>query len=187
MPKKRNENIEQEVSTSSNLNQTNVPEKAPSYLIELAKSGRAECKKCDLKIENKALRVGVILEGEWGLFTRWQHLQCTIFHKSVESVEKIDGYKELDVKEREMVASRFSASQNEIDDEFVAINPDDLVRKSWDRQMEPHSDLLMPLLPYQKEGLAWMHNQELTSCHGGLLADEMGRLICDAILPNLLS
>jgi DNA repair protein RAD16 len=35
-------------------------------------------------------------------------------------------------------------------------------------------DLLMPLLPYQKEGLGWMLHQEESSVHGGILADEMG-------------
>lgn len=33
----------------------------------------------------------------------------------------------------------------------------------------------MPLLPYQKEGLAWMVHQETSSSNrGGILADEMG-------------
>jgi DNA repair protein RAD16 len=32
----------------------------------------------------------------------------------------------------------------------------------------------MPLLPYQKEGLGWMSNQESSDMHGGILADEMG-------------
>eukprot|EP00605_Chrysophyceae_sp_TOSAG23-4_P001643 GSChrysophyteH1.ASY1.ANO1.1804.1 assembled CDS len=32
----------------------------------------------------------------------------------------------------------------------------------------------MPLLPYQKEGLAWMINQEDGPVRGGILADEMG-------------
>jgi hypothetical protein len=45
--------------------------------VELAKSGRAECKRCDSFIANKSVRVGVLIDGEWGLFTRWQHLDCT--------------------------------------------------------------------------------------------------------------
>lgn len=40
--------------------------------------------------------------------------------------------------------------------------------------MEPSKNMLMPLLPYQKEGLGWMMNQETNSVHGGILADEMG-------------
>ena len=41
--------------------------------------------------------------------------------------------------------------------------------------VEPSSDLLMPLLPYQREGLGWMVHQELgNNNYGGILADEMG-------------
>eukprot|EP00191_Tetraselmis_sp_GSL018_P011900 CAMPEP_0177603418 /NCGR_PEP_ID=MMETSP0419_2-20121207/15501_1 /TAXON_ID=582737 /ORGANISM="Tetraselmis sp., Strain GSL018" /LENGTH=1172 /DNA_ID=CAMNT_0019097187 /DNA_START=210 /DNA_END=3726 /DNA_ORIENTATION=+ len=41
-------------------------------------------------------------------------------------------------------------------------------------EMEAAPELLMPLLPYQKEFLGWAVNQERGSIRGGLLADEMG-------------
>ena len=48
--------------------------------------------------------------------------------------------------------------------------------------MEPPLELLMPLLPYQKEFLAWGVAQEQGPVQGGILADEMGeppwRLMC---------
>lgn len=146
----------------------------PAYMVEIAKSGRAECKKCNEKIENKTIRIGVITEGDWGLFTRWQHLACTVFHKSLDTVENIDGYQELSEDIQEMIRQRFLASRNEIDDEFQALDPNDLVRKSWEKPLEPTADLLMPLLPYQKEGLGWLVHQEINDVHGGILADEMG-------------
>lgn len=34
------------------------------YVLEKAKSGRAECKKCNLKIAKDELRVGVIVQGD---------------------------------------------------------------------------------------------------------------------------
>lgn len=34
------------------------------YILELAKSGRAECKKCNLKIAKDELRVGVVVQGD---------------------------------------------------------------------------------------------------------------------------
>jgi DNA repair protein RAD16 len=34
--------------------------------------------------------------------------------------------------------------------------------------------LLADLLPYQKEGLGWLLNQEASCYRGGVLADEMG-------------
>ena len=146
----------------------------PSYIVELAKSGRAECKKCDSKIDHKTVRVGVIVDGQWGLTTRWQHLECTIFHKEIKLASELDGYQELDSDKKALVEERLQASANEVDDDDIPINPDELVRKAWDSPMDPPDDLLMPLLAYQKEGLGWMVNQEQSDSHGGILADEMG-------------
>lgn len=36
-------------------------------------------------------------------------------------------------------------------------------------------DLLLPLMPFQREGLGWMCRQERTVYRGGILADEMVR------------
>lgn len=41
-------------------------------------------------------------------------------------------------------------------------------------QLEPPLELLLPLLPYQKEFLGWGIAQERSALHGGILADEMG-------------
>lgn len=40
--------------------------------------------------------------------------------------------------------------------------------------MEPSEDLIIPLLRYQKEWLAWALKQEESTARGGILADEMG-------------
>lgn len=40
--------------------------------------------------------------------------------------------------------------------------------------MEPPPVLLVQLLPYQKEFLAWAIQQEQGAAKGGILADEMG-------------
>ncbi|KAG6404813.1 hypothetical protein SASPL_132389 [Salvia splendens] len=40
--------------------------------------------------------------------------------------------------------------------------------------VEPSDDLIIPLLRYQKEWLAWALGQEESSAQGGILADEMG-------------
>eukprot|EP01032_Pedospumella_encystans_P014510 gene14510-16657_t len=146
----------------------------PTYIVEVAKSGRAECKKCDCKIENKCIRIGVIVDGEWGLFTRWQHLDCTVFHKGINSVEELDGFSDLNTQQKDLVKERFALSANEVDEDMQPIDPDELVRKAWEKPVEPSPNLLMPLLPYQKEGLGWMVNQEQNDVHGGILADEMG-------------
>jgi DNA repair protein RAD16 len=41
-------------------------------------------------------------------------------------------------------------------------------------QRDPPKELLMPLLPFQKEWLAWSMKQEASKYKGGVLADEMG-------------
>jgi DNA repair protein RAD16 len=146
----------------------------PVYVIECAKSGRANCRRCDCKIDGKSVRVGLIIEGDWGLFTRWQHLDCTVFHSSIESVSKLDGFNELSSEHQRLVLERFKTGSSEVDEEQSPINPDELVRKNWDCPADPSDDLLVSLLPFQKEGLGWMLHQEDTSVHGGILADEMG-------------
>lgn len=40
--------------------------------------------------------------------------------------------------------------------------------------MEPAPEMLMSLLPFQKEFLAWAVDQERSEIRGGILADEMG-------------
>jgi DNA repair protein RAD16 len=146
----------------------------PTYIIELSKSGRAQCKKCDQLIPNKSVRVGILVDSDWGLLTRWQHLSCTFFHKALQSIECVDGFNTLSEEDQQLVISRFVQSRNEIDDDDIPIDPDAIVRKTWDHAVEPCSEVLLPLLPYQKEGLGWMINQEQGEFHGGILADEMG-------------
>eukprot|EP00850_Spirogloea_muscicola_P001122 SM000004S14992 [mRNA] locus=s4:637588:643739:- [translate_table: standard] len=59
--------------------------------------------------------------------------------------------------------------------EEAAVDPDALVqRKEPLPKREPPPELLMPLLPFQKEWLAWSLRQEDTPVKGGILADEMG-------------
>jgi DNA repair protein RAD16 len=97
-----------------------------------------------------------------------------VFHKSVVTPESIDGFLDLDIESQMLIRDRVEKSQNEVDQDMVPVEPDELVRKEWDQPVEPSDDLLMPLLPYQKEGLGWMLHQELGDVHGGILADEMG-------------
>lgn len=40
--------------------------------------------------------------------------------------------------------------------------------------MEQPEEILAPLLPYQRQFLAWAVSQEQSSVRGGILADEMG-------------
>ena len=40
--------------------------------------------------------------------------------------------------------------------------------------MEQPEEIMVPLLPYQRQFLAWGVSQEQSSVRGGILADEMG-------------
>ena len=103
----------------------------PQYILELAKSGRAECKRCSQKILKSELRVGVISDSMWGLFTKWQHLHCTVFHSSITEAALIDGYFELSDEYKAEVVQRLSSSKGEVDPDRIAINPEDMVRTEW--------------------------------------------------------
>jgi SNF2 family DNA or RNA helicase len=98
----------------------------------------------------------------------------SVFHKSIVDATAIDGYSELLKADQELLHRRLIKSATEEDEDAKPLDPDSLVRKTWTEKKEPSADLLMPLLPYQKEGLGWMSSQEHGDVHGGILADEMG-------------
>ena len=62
------------------------PEK-PAYIIEGARSARAKCKSCRKKIDKGALRLGVLIEGPFGLGYLWHHLNCAA-KRRLDDVEK---------------------------------------------------------------------------------------------------
>ena len=140
------------------------------YAVEISKSGRAKCGVCTEAIANRAVRCQV-----WYpkcLFPNWQHLECTAFDSRITCGEDIDGYGLLDQEDQDKVCVQIAqGAKLDLD---APINPDELVRKEWDQPLEPPETLMMPLLPFQKEGLGWMNNQEKSSSRGGILADEMG-------------
>ena len=98
-----------------------------------------------------------------------------LFHSAVTNpLIQLDGFQVLDDANKVLVAQRVEASKNEIDRDYIPVNPDELVRVDWVDPLEAPKELLMPLLPYQKEGLGWMVHQETSNMAGGILADEMG-------------
>lgn len=152
---------------------TSIAPYLAEYVLEKAKSGRAECKKCNVKIAKDELRVGVVVQGDRWISTNWQHVQCTIFPPTVQVVEALSGFCNLSLEHQALIRERVDSSKSEIDPDDVPIDPNELVRTNWTVEMEPANELLMPLLPYQKEGLGWMVNQEKSAVRGGILADEV--------------
>lgn len=58
----------------------NAPEpeepELPAFIIEGARSGRAKCKTCRKAIPKGDLRLGILVEGPYGLGHMWHHLAC---------------------------------------------------------------------------------------------------------------
>ena len=143
------------------------------YVAELAKSGAAKCRLCETNILKGLLRVGKLIDGDWGLQTRWYHLHCLVLR--VDSIDEIDGASELSAEHRAALLARVEESREEVDEEAVPVDPDAIVRTEWSAEVEPPRELLLPLLPYQREGLAWLlHQERVSDMRGGILADEMG-------------
>eukprot|EP01084_Bolivina_argentea_P145357 254789_1 len=150
------------------------PKGVLGFSCELAKSSRSECKACRQNISKGLLKLGVIVgEGKWGPVTCWHHVECLIL-QGVSAGDEIDGYEDLDEDNERVLNDRIAESAGLIDENYRPIKAEELVRKEWTEPLETPSELLMPLLPYQNEGLGWLRNQENTQYRGGILADEMG-------------
>lgn len=103
-------------------------------------------------------------------------MQCTIFPPNIKVCDALNGFCGLPEDKQSLIRERVTSSRHQVDPENIPIDPNELVRKTWSEELEPVNELLMPLLPYQKEGLGWMVNQEKSAVRGGILADEMGKL-----------
>lgn len=170
--KKKNKNPKAKKSKEKDSDIKEVYEEPlPTYSVGLAKSSRAKCVQCDEYIEKNVLRANVYYPNS--MFSSFQHLKCTVFHPRV-PLSEIDGYDSLIPDQQREIDKRLKDSPLEYEQLNAPLEPDDLVRKQWTTEAEPPSTLLMPLLPYQKEGLSWMMNQETSLVRGGILADEMG-------------
>ncbi len=53
----------------------------PTYVIEGARSSRSRCKTCRRKIDKGTLRLGILIEGPYGIGYMWHHLNCAARHQ----------------------------------------------------------------------------------------------------------
>jgi hypothetical protein len=85
--------------------------------VEYAKSARAECRKCKLKIEKDALRVGVTSEIGGHAATKWFHAGCMFAPRkhaalrSITSCGDMDGFGSLQVADQDRL-SEWLAGKN---------------------------------------------------------------------------
>lgn len=59
-----------------------------------------------------------------------------------------------------LLEQRVTKSQDEVDDMYEPITPDDLVRKEWTNTAKCPDDVMATLLPYQAEGYAFRTRAE---------------------------
>lgn len=57
------------------------------YVIEGARSSRSRCKTCRRKINKGALRIGILIEGPYGVGYLWHHISCAA-RRQFERVEE---------------------------------------------------------------------------------------------------
>ena len=62
-------------------------EELPPYVIEAARSGRSKCKTCRQVIDKDDHRLGVLVEGPFGVGYMWHHLVCAAA-RQMEKVEE---------------------------------------------------------------------------------------------------
>merc|ERR1712196_333921 len=80
----------------------------PEYSIELAKSGRATCKKCKSKIDKDTLRIGVHTDHpEWGITVKWEHCCC---HKlNLDDASELTGWDLLTSEQQSQAMEELAA------------------------------------------------------------------------------
>ena len=74
----------------------------------------------------------------------------------------------------ELMRTLTSASKPKCEEDEVDPNEGTFLKRGEIQPAEPPRGLVRSLLPFQKEGLAWMMENEKTQVKGGILADEMG-------------
>lgn len=154
-------------------------EKVYFLIVGKSPSGRAKCRKCSQQIQLGELRCGIPIKHSMGVHGRisaWQHLSCTRLEKSLVDdlilSDVIYGLAAFSSDIQEKILQEVVSS--EIPEHLIALDPSDLIKRGKLEEEKPPNGLLQHLLPYQKEGLKWMLDQEKSILKGGILADEMG-------------
>lgn len=71
-------------------------EQLPPYVIEGARSSRSKCKTCRRKINMGTPRIGMLIEGPYGVGYLWHHLNCAARRQfeRVEEAYELEAWKE---------------------------------------------------------------------------------------------
>ena len=149
------------------------------FKCEYSKSGRAKCRRCGNLIAKATVRIATPIKwrgGGYGVISSWQHLKCTRVDnpKKFAASKLVFGLPSLKAADKKAVLAELKKAGQP--PHLKAIDPNDpnFIRDRELPEVPAPCLLNAELLPYQKEGLGWMLNQELSHYRGGILADEMG-------------
>ena len=151
-------------------------EKDRPFRIEYASTGRATCKSCDELITKNSLRVASrpLFRGKPG-FVVYRHLKCQTFPEEITKIDMVGGWRRLQPPDRILLEKQLEESKLRIEEENQELDADELIQTAFQGKVrDSPPGLSATLLPFQREGVSWMYNQEQSDVAGGILADEMG-------------
>ena len=172
-------------------------------MASIAPTNRARCGKCSETIGKGTPRVGMPYQWRgsyFGYVTGWYHAECVRFegmtteevkartywkgeaeHENAKAKtapqkgkKKTTDYIEDERVRAELMKTLTSESKPKCEEDAVDPNAGTFLKREAIRPAEPPRGLVRHLLPFQREGLAWMMGNEKTAVKGGILADEMG-------------
>ncbi|KAH8583001.1 Swi2 Snf2 ATpase [Cryptosporidium sp. chipmunk genotype I] len=162
------------------------------FVVVLTPSNISRCAVCGKIIAKGTYRLGVPeydRRGMYGIINRWNHISpCSqkYLKKAIQGYESnldeiegrisevIYGWSCLPIGIRDEFLDLCTKEIITESNEFTIENSDDLVSRSIVEVKPTPINLTYELLQFQKEGLAWLCNQENSIARGGILADEMG-------------
>jgi len=158
-----------------------------AMFCQYATTGRARCRRCGEDIQKGDLRLGYPFRWRQAddCYTLYIHPECyesSVFGiKEKDLRKKIYGYEALNNTERARLwkEMRSEGRMAKADKEGANATAEyssgsvGVDTKSLPEVPVP-KDMAVPMLPFQREGLAWMCQQEESDVKGGILADEMG-------------
>jgi len=157
-------------------------------IVQYAPTGRASCRRCGDLIEKDTLRLGYPFRwrSNEDAYSMWLHPQCYVPEvfgiKEKQIPSMIFGYKALNNTEKQKLskAMRSTGKDSAASSAGKSVTKELSTKSIGSAKAEAlkpvkiPTEITAPMLPFQKEGLAWMINQESTTARGGILADEMG-------------
>lgn len=151
-------------------------EKDRPFRVEYASTGRSTCKSCDEKIGKNCIRAASrpLFRGKPG-FLMYRHLRCQTFPEEITKINEVGGWRRLKPEDRILLEKQLVESKLRIEEENQELDADELIQTAFQGKLrEAPPGLDASLLPFQREGVSWMYNQEKSEVAGGILADEMG-------------